>query len=104
MIQRLAPTDAVLYSDEWKSYDGLVKVGYQQHDRIRQQVKVFAQGKVHINGIENFWGIAKTRLAKFRGLPAAPFYLSLKETEFRFNHCHDNLYKLLLKHLRKLLL
>ncbi|MDR1145441.1 MAG: IS1595 family transposase, partial [Verrucomicrobiales bacterium] len=30
------------------------------------------------------------------------FYLYLKESEFRFNHRHDNLYKLLLKLLRKL--
>ncbi|MDR1305426.1 MAG: IS1595 family transposase, partial [Verrucomicrobiales bacterium] len=29
------------------------------------------------------------------------FYLYLKETEFRFNRRQDNLYKLLLKHLRK---
>jgi transposase-like protein len=84
----------VLYSDERKSYDGLVNVGYQQHYRIQHQDEVFANGKVHINGIENFWGIAKTRLARFRGLPAAQFYLYLKETEFRFNHRHDNLYKI----------
>ncbi|MDR1145149.1 MAG: IS1595 family transposase [Verrucomicrobiales bacterium] len=101
IIRRLAPIDAVLYSDEWKSYDGLVNVGYQQHYRVKHQDEVFVNGKVHINGIENFWGIAKTRLAKFRGLPASQFYLYLKETEFRFNHRHDNLYKLLLKYLRK---
>ncbi|MED5510166.1 MAG: IS1595 family transposase, partial [Pseudomonadota bacterium] len=29
------------------------------------------------------------------------FYLHLKETEFRFNHRRDNVYKLMLKMLRE---
>ncbi|MDR0631986.1 MAG: IS1595 family transposase, partial [Holosporaceae bacterium] len=29
------------------------------------------------------------------------FYLHLKETEWRFNHGHENIYKLLLNRLRK---
>ena len=53
--------------------------------------------KNHINGIENFWGIAKVRLYKFRGMDKTIFLLHLKECEFRFNHRHDNLYLLLLK-------
>jgi transposase len=52
--------------------------------------------KTHINGIENFWGIAKMRLAKVRGLNRATLHLHLKECEFRFNHRRDNLYQLLL--------
>ena len=37
----------------------------------------------HINGIENFWGSAKVRLSKFRGVNKDTFYLHLKECEFR---------------------
>ena len=44
-----------------------------------------------------FWGIAKVRLYKFRGMDKRTFYLHLKECEFRFNRRQDNLYKLLLK-------
>ena len=51
----------------------------------------------HINGIENFWGLAKVRLFKFRGMNKKIFYLHLKECEFRFNHRKENLYQLLLK-------
>jgi transposase len=51
----------------------------------------------HINGIEGFWGMAKTRLVKFRGLCRSTFYLHLKECEFRFNHRDEDLYQLLLK-------
>jgi transposase-like protein len=62
---------------------------------------VFVNGKAHINGIENFWGIAKTRLVKFRGLGPASCHMHLKETKFRFNPRHEDLYRLLLKYLRK---
>lgn len=43
---------------------------------------------------------AKRRLSKFNGLTDDKFILHLKETEFRFNHRNDNLYKLLLNMLR----
>jgi transposase-like protein len=55
---------------------------------------------VFANGIENFWGIAKGRLAKLRGIRKEKFYL--KETEWHFNHRQENIYKLLLSKLRKL--
>ena len=38
-----------------------------------------ANGKNHINGIENFWGYAKHRLAKFKGIKKGNFLLHLKE-------------------------
>ena len=48
----------------------------------------------YINKMENFWGLAKVRLSKFRGMNKDTFYLHLKECEFRFNHRKENLYKL----------
>ena len=54
----------------------------------------------HINGIENFWGLAKVRLSKFRGMNKDTFYLHLKECEFRFNYRNDDLYRVLLKMIR----
>jgi len=53
--------------------------------------------RARFNGIENFWGLAKLRPAKFRGLSRSTLRLHLKECEFRFNHRRDNLYQLLLK-------
>ncbi|OGV52176.1 MAG: hypothetical protein A2X49_05880 [Lentisphaerae bacterium GWF2_52_8] len=58
-------------------------------------------GKSHINGIESFWGVAKTRLSKFKGIHKSTFYLHLKECEFRFNHRNDDLYRLLLNLINK---
>jgi transposase len=39
-------------------------------------------------------------LAQFHGVAKHTFAMHLKETEFRFNHRHDNLYRALLKLLR----
>jgi len=88
---------SVIYSDGWKGYSGLVDLGYKKHHRVDHGRNEFVKHKAHINGIENFWGIAKMRLAKFRGLNRATLHLHLKECEFRFNHRQDNLYQLLLK-------
>ena len=51
-----------MHTDEWRAYDGLVDLGYQKHFRVRHNTDVFATATGHINGIESFWGTAKTRL------------------------------------------
>ena len=92
-------SEATIYTDGWKSYDGLVLGGYKHH-RIHHHQNQFARGKNHVNGIESFWSFTKLRLAKLRGLRAQYFFLYLKESEWRWNHRHDNLYLILLKNLR----
>lgn len=91
---------STVYSDGWKSYDGLVLNGYK-HYRIYHSKDEFARGKNHINGIESFWSYTKRRLAKFNGISKGKFLLHLKESEFRFNHKNKNLYKLLLENFRQ---
>ena len=87
-------------SDGWRSYDSLILNGYKHH-RVYHSHNEFARGKSHINGIENFWGLAKVRLAKFRGIHKSHFYLHLKECEFRFNYRNQNIYAIMLKILIK---
>ena len=89
-------SESTVYTDGWKSYDGLVLGGYKHH-RIHHHENQFARGKNHVNGIESFWSFTKLRLAKLRGIRLDYFILHLKESEWRFNHRHDNLYRLLLK-------
>ncbi len=97
IIRGKVTVESVIHSDGWRGYDGLVDVGYAKHFRIDHGQDEFAKGHVHINGIESFWGFAKTRLVKFRGMSKSTFYLHLKECEFRFNYRDKDLYKLLLK-------
>ena len=101
IIRGRVAIDAVIHSDGWRGYDGLVDVGYSKHYRVNHGANEFANSQSHINGIESFWSYAKRRLQKFNGVPAATFYLHLKECEWRFNHRHGNLYQELLRLLRK---
>ena len=105
LISRKISTSATVFTDGFKTYDGLVSMGYKKHYRVYHGKNEFAKrtGKIrnHINGIENFWGVAKVRLYKFRGMDKKTFYLHLKECEFRFNNRDKDIYKLLLNILRK---
>lgn len=86
IVKRLIhTTDSVVYTDGWKGYDGLVFDGYK-HQRVNHSKRYSNQKGTHINGIENFWGFAKQRLAKFHGISRHTFYLHLKECEFRYNN------------------
>lgn len=77
--------NAVIYSDGWRGYDGLVDVGYDRHCRVNHRENEFSRGNgIHINGIESFWSFTKRRLRKFNGLPKHTFDLHLKECEWRW--------------------
>jgi len=84
-----------IYTDRWRSYDGLVLSGYK-HYRINHS-KEFTSSHNHINGIESFWSYVKRKMRKHNGIPKQKFYLYLKEAEFRFNNRNKNLYNLLSK-------
>ena len=84
---------AVIYSDGWRGYDGLVDIGYDKHFRVNHGDSEFSKGQgVHINGIENFWSFTKRRLAKFNGVKKN-FDLHLKECEWRYGKEYDILKK-----------
>lgn len=97
IIKERVSKNSEIHSDGWRAYNGLVDLGYKKHYRVDHSKNEFANKNKHINGIESFWGLAKVRLAKFRGLSKKTFYLHLKECEFRFNNRTQNLYKILLK-------
>ena len=77
--------------------------GAKAHYRVKHSANEFANGRNHINDIENFWGFAKARLSQFHGIKKEFFYLHLKETEFRYNTkiLGQNLYQNLLKLIRE---
>jgi transposase len=78
-----------------------VNEGCKKHCRATHSTDVFANGRAHVNGMENFWGVTKNRLMKFKGIKNDKCNLHLKETEWRFNYRQENIYKLLLCKLRK---
>lgn len=96
VIRGKIDVDSIIHSDGWRGYNGLVDVGYQKHFRVDHGVNEFVKDNSHINGIEGFWGFAKSRLAKFKGMNQYTFYFHLKECEFRFNYRDDDIHKLVL--------
>ena len=88
---------SIVYTDKFRSYDSLMFCGYR-HVKIDHK-KLFASGKVYINGVEGFWSFAKERLIKFHGISRKKFPLYLKEMEFRYNNRHSNIFKLLVKNI-----
>ena len=84
LITRKIAPDSIVYTDCYRSYNAL-DVSHFYHERINHST-LFAQGKNHINGIENFWNQAKRVLRKYNGILKESFPLFLKECEFRFNY------------------
>jgi transposase len=86
VMERKIVPDSIVYTDSYKVYD-VLDVSDFHHVRINHS-ELFADGRNHINGIENFWNQAKRHLRRFNGIPRAHFGLFLKECEWRFN-CSD---------------
>jgi transposase len=107
IIAEFASKESVIFSDGFRSYEGLLDYGFKQHFRVIHSKNEFAKGNIsttlnnhnHINGIENFGGLCKVRLAKFRGIKNT-LYLHIKECEFRFNNREKNIYKILLNNFK----
>ncbi len=95
LIARKIAPDSVVYTDCYRSYNALDVSGFY-HERINHS-KLFATGRNHINGIENFWNQAKRVLRKYNGIPKESFPLFLKECEFRFNYGSPKQQLLILK-------
>lgn len=104
VIEGKVDKSSTMYTDGFKSYDGLVDWGYRHHYRVRHGENEFVErgdpGN-HINGIESFWGYAKNRLVKYQGIGKEEFYYHLKECEFRFNMRGRDMYRFMLRELRE---
>ena len=96
---KVAP-NSIIHTDGWRGCDGFVDLGLDKPFRVNHGSNEFVKGCRHVNGIESFWSHTKHRLAQFHGVRRDKFALHLKETEFRFNHRHLDLYKTLLELLR----
>jgi transposase-like protein len=97
IIRGKVDPNSIIHTDGWRGYDGLVDIGLQKHFRVNHGNNEFVRGTNHVNGIESFWSYAKHRLTQFHGIRNDKFEPHLKETEFRFNHRRQNLYKALLQ-------
>jgi transposase len=95
--------DATLYTDEWALYDELGRE-YVAHHQIKHRDAVYAQGHVHTQTVEGFFGNVK------RGLSGVQHNVSRKwlqtyvdEFAFKYSHRDDGvpMFKLFLANVRK---
>jgi hypothetical protein len=86
-VYRHVGAGAALCSDALKSYEGLA--GDYAHQVIDHAVK-YVDGRVHTNGLENFWSLLKRGIAGTY-VSVEPFHLFryLDEQMFRFNNRKD---------------
>jgi len=75
---------AAVYTDEWKAYWGLNE---QYAHQIINHAEKYVDGRVHTNGLENFWSLLKRGLGGTY-VSVEPFHLFryLDEQVFRYNN------------------
>ncbi|MHB1286997.1 MAG: IS1595 family transposase [Leptospirales bacterium] len=95
------PGERFIHSNGWIGYNGRVDVRYGKHLRVDHGLRTSLFRSAHINWIEGFWGFAKFRRTRLRRMSHSIFYLQLKESEFRYNHRDQDLYKSILQMTRK---
>jgi len=92
IITHIISVNAEINFDGWRSYDGLVDVGYDKHYRVNHGNDEWSDGKgYHINGIENFWSFTKRRMQRKNGIRKSYFELFLKECEWRYNKTDEQM-------------
>jgi transposase-like protein len=82
-VRKHVEAGAALYTDALPSYNGLNEFQHQVIDHAVQYV----DGKIHTNGLENFWSLLKRGLSGTY-VSVEPFHLFryLDEQTFRFNN------------------
>ena len=93
IIKQKIKIKSKIYSDKWRGYAGLVGLGYI-HSSVDHGKEEYVSGRVHINGMEGFWGLSKTNMQSYKGIKKKNWLYYLKEMEFRYNYRdlnHDEL-------------
>ena len=82
-VRKHVEAGSALYTDALKSYDGLDEFEHQVVDHAVQYV----DGKIHTNGLENFWSLLKRGL-NGTYISVEPFHLFryLDEQAYRYNN------------------
>lgn len=104
VVEGKASKDPIMCTDGFASHDGLVDWGCKHHCRVSRGENGFVErGNPgdRIDGIEGFWGHAKNKPVKYRGMPKEDFYLHLRECESRFNMRGRDMYRFMLRELRE---
>jgi len=93
----------VIFTDAAPMYKGLANAGFT-HKAVNHSEYEFGRKEngmnITTNRIESYWAWTKLRLSRFKGIRYEKHYIHLKESEWRFNHRREDIYRLLLKAFR----
>jgi transposase-like protein len=86
-VRRYVLKGSIVHTDELKSYNGLAD---EYTHNVINHAECYAKGRVHTNGMENFWSLLK-RAIRGTYVSVEPFHLFryLDEQAFRFNERKD---------------
>ena len=88
-VRRHVIPASTIYTDEFKSYNGLHRDGYK-HQRINHSEQVYVSGDVHVNTIEGFWSLTKRGIGGvYHSVSAKHLQGYLNEYAWRYNHRDD---------------
>ncbi len=103
VIRENVSPDATIYTDEWALYVGLDRE-YAAHYRIKHKDGIYADGHIHTQTIEGFFGNVKRGLSGVQHNVSRKWLeLYVQEFAFKYNHRHDGvpMFKLFLANVRK---
>jgi len=81
---------SLIFTDEWRAYDGLDGSREYVHHRIYHAEKVWVVGNVHTNTIEGFWSLLKRSIdGAHHSVSAKHLQSYVDEYAFRYNHRDD---------------
>lgn len=95
--------DATIYTDEWALYAGLGDE-FAAHHRIKHKDSIYAEGHVHTQTIEGFFGNVKRALSGVQHNVSRKWLeLYVQEFAFKYNHRDDGvpMFKIFLANVRK---
>lgn len=88
-IKQHVPEGATIFTDEHQAYRNLGKI--YTHDTINHSIKLYVDGEVHTNTIENFWSILKRGIyGIYHNVSEKHLDRYLNEFASRFNERHNS--------------
>jgi transposase len=78
--------DSIVYTDEWRGYNGLGNINGYEHRRINHSAGVYVVGTTHTNTIEGFWSLVKRGIGGvYHSVSKKYLQTYLDEYSFRYN-------------------
>ena len=89
VIRENISPDATLYTDDWTLYSSLGR-SFAAHHRIRHKDGIYADGHIHTQTIEGFFGNVKRGLSGVQHSVSRKWLeLYVREFAFKYNHRND---------------